>query len=143
VGFRDFPFHIELKGDKKHIIRPIEFNPRVGGGSIVDLVSAIYSVNLREIALERVLALVKSPRCFVTVVVQPDKKGKIRGYRGIDRIQREPDCVFMKKIIPEGRFINRLDMEIYLIEFCVVARNEAAARKRVREMLRWVTVDIE
>jgi hypothetical protein len=143
VGFDNSPFHIELKGSAKHGLKPIEFNPRVGGGSIGDLVASIHSVNLRELAIKTVLDKLQLNRSFVTVVVQPEKTGKVRRYAGIEKIQQQADCVFIRKLVPEGSEIDRMDREAYLVEFCVSGKTSAAAQRRAAELLTWISVDIE
>ncbi len=142
TGFSRFPFHIELKGSQDHGLKPIEFNPRVGGGSIGNLVASIHSVDLWELGIKATLDELQLNRSFVTVVVQPEKTGKVNRYRGIDRIQQQPDCVFIKKLVAEGSVIGRLDREAYLVEFCVSGRTPAAAQRRAKEFLTWVSVDI-
>jgi len=142
VGFNNAPFHIELKGSVKQGVKPVEFNPRVGGGSIADLVSSIHSVNLHELGIKTVLDKVRVSRNFVTVVVQPEKSGTVRRYRGIDKVQQQSDCVFVRKLVPEGSEIDRLDREAYLVEFCVAGKTSAAAQRRANELLSWIGVDI-
>jgi hypothetical protein len=142
LQYRNFPFHVELKGRPGKPPRPVEFNPRVGGGSIVDLVASVHSVNLRELAYASILRRFKKGRWFATMVVQPERTGVVTGYAGLERVRQQPDCVFIKEIVPPGRRICRLDMETYLIELCVVARSDQIARERAKEMLSWITVDI-
>ena len=143
VDFKGFPFHIELKGSAKRGLKPVEFNPRVGGGSIVDLVSAIHAVDLHELANKAILDRLALRRSYVTIVVQPEKTGTIRRYFGIEKVQRQSDCVFIRKLVPEGSEIDRLDRETYLAEFCVSAKTSAQAHARANEFLTWISVEIE
>jgi hypothetical protein len=143
IGLRNFPFHIELREAAEGVPKPIEVNPRTGGGSIVDLVSAIHSINLKHIGTSRLLDAVAAPRYYVTVVVQPPMPGRIAGYDGVERIRSQPDCAFIKKIVEEGREIKRTDMETYLIEFCVVGRDYDETRLRAAQLLEYISVNME
>jgi hypothetical protein len=141
LEFEHSPFHIELKGSAR--MKPVEFNPRVGGGSIADLVASIHAVNLHELGIKTVLDKVRVDRSFVTVVVQPERSGRVRRYRGIDKVQQQTDCVFVRKLVPEGGEIDRMDREAYLVEFCVSGKTCAAAQRRANELLGWIGVEIE
>ncbi len=143
ADFKAFPFHIELKGTAKRGLKPVEFNPRAGGGSIVDLVSTIHAVDLRAIGIKATLDQIRTRRCYVTVVVQPEKTGTIRRYFGLDQIQQQPDCVFVKKLVGEGSRIDRMDREAYLVEFCVSGKTANDSRKRANEFLTWISVEID
>ncbi|ADP70655.1 hypothetical protein Rvan_1396 [Rhodomicrobium vannielii ATCC 17100] len=141
LEFEHSPFHIELKGSAR--MKPVEFNPRVGGGSIADLVASIHAVNLHELGIKAVLDKVRVNRSFVTVVVQPERSGRVRRYRGIDKVRQQTDCVFVRKLVPEGGEIDRMDREAYLVEFCVSGKTCGAAQRRANELLGWIGVEIE
>ncbi|WP_127075592.1 ATP-grasp domain-containing protein [Rhodomicrobium lacus] len=143
VGFENSPFHIEVKGSGRYGMKPVEFNPRVGGGSIADLVASMHAINLHELGIRTVLDKVRVERSFVTVVVQPEKSGTVMSYRGLDKVQKQSDCVFIRKLVPEGSEIDRMDREAYLVEFCVSGKTAAAAQRRANELLGWIGVEIE
>src|SRR5262249_21359486 len=123
-------------------LRPIELNPRAGGGSINDLVFAVHTVDLRGLGTKIVLDRVSKGRCFVTVVVQPDRAGRIKRYCGVNRVPQQLGCVFGRKLVPEGSVVEGLDRESYLIEFCVVGDDIERARSRASELLSWISVDM-
>ena len=130
LDYRRLPFHIELKVDRDGKAYPIEFNPRMGGGSIVDLVENIHGTNLLEKAFRYTVSSPHPRRTFLTRVLQPKPRqtGKLKKYVGLAALLRHPSCVFVKKIVPEGAVVQAKDREVYLLETCLVG----STRKDVR-----------
>lgn len=116
--------------------KPIEFNPRMGGGSIIELVSVMNAADLQGMALSKQLAKLKLNRVLLTTVIQPRSGKRIRivEYRGLSEVERQPDVVFVKKIVQVGAIVTATDREVYLIEFCVSALTAEAAKQRARAL---------
>jgi biotin carboxylase len=143
VGLFDSPFHIELKRTPSGV-KLIEVNPRTGGGSIADLLRAIYSVNLKQFGTDSLAKAIGLANCkFATSVIQPQQLGRILKYKGIDEVRAQPDCVFLRILTPEGSTIWTLDTETYLVEFCVVGTTESSTLARCRELARLIHIEIE
>jgi hypothetical protein len=130
VQYKNRPFHIELKRDGQGTPKPIEFNPRMGGGSIMDLVSTIHGTDLLAVPLSRFLHRISKRRVFVTRVVQPERTGVLKRYEGLQYVRDQSDCVFLKRIVAPGHRIKSLRTETYLIEFCIAGVQEKVTRRR-------------
>ena len=140
-GHAGWPFHVELKEDANGTPRPVEFNPRVGGGSIPDLIQAIHGINVIDYAITTLLAD-SAERYFATTVVQPTKAGRLVEYSGLKDVASQPDCIFLKKIVEEGTSI-RLDRETYLVEYCIVGHSAAGAESRAKSLQSMIEVRID
>jgi hypothetical protein len=130
VGYRGFPFHIELKIDSGGRVFPIEFNPRMGGGSIAELVSCIHGKDLFAEALQSIVPAASQKRFYVTSVIQPKvgQTGELARYVGLAKVSRDPSCIFVKKLVAEKTVITHQDREVYLVEICVVGSSREEAR---------------
>lgn len=146
VGFKSSPFHIEIKRFYDEDVKPVEFNPRMGGGSIMDLMAVAHGIDVQGSALARLAGRAAGPRCFVTAVRQPanGEVGRVvKSYGRLKEIEKEVDCVFVRKIVAEGTRIEGSDQEVYLFEICIVGPDVDAARRRAAELLGAVTIDLE
>jgi hypothetical protein len=140
-GLEYFPFHIEMKGIDQGALRLIEFNPRAGGGSIVELVSSIKCVDIRQLGISRILSTIAKTRFLATFVLQPHKPGRLIGFSGLEKAAAQPDCVFVRPFVRRGAQL-RVDIEMYLVEVCVVGQDEASARRRAMEVANLISVSI-
>lgn len=132
LGFRGSAFHLEAVDCKERLV-PIEFNPRPGGGTIVDLVRFKHGVDLRQVALQEALSGVRKNCYAVVSVIQPHREGMFEGCKGLAKAARAIDCVFARELVAPGSKV-RLDMEFYLAEICVVGKTIEAASVRAREL---------
>lgn len=139
IGFRGQVFHLEVKvGADGTWCKPIELNPRQGGGSIRAFVRGITGIDLLQKSLHELLAGVGQTPVTVLRVVQPDgiSPGSytLKGCRGLTTLNRDDKCVYAQRFVPNGAHVNVGAQEYYLLEMGVTASTETEAIGRAREL---------
>ena len=142
---RGMPFHLEAKRTTAGTYKPIELNPRPGGGSISDLVLCTSGVDVFAEAARCMFPMISKRRTLATSVIQPKPGvvGVVRSYIGLSRLKRLPECVFVRILSPIGTRITEADREVYLVEFCVSASSARQAVLLADRLATTVRVVIE
>jgi hypothetical protein len=148
VGFRGQAFHLEMKVSADgESCKPIELNPRQGGGSIREFVRGITGVDLLQKSLHDLLSHVGQPPVTVLRVVQPEEllPGRyiLKGCEGIDAVARDHSCVYAHRYEPDGAEIRVGTREYYLLELGATAPTEAEAIDRARRLAGQVNPNLE
>ena len=126
-------FHIEARRNAEGRVYPIEFNPRAGGGSIPDLFQAIFGFDLRDEPFARFCDALVGTYHIVTRVIHAEESGTLVRYEGLKALDQEADIVFWKELCKPGSTVSS-DRECYLIEFAILGRDLACARRRAEQL---------
>jgi len=141
VGYFGQAFHLEMKYDGTGAARPIELNPRQGGGSIGDFVEAITGVNLHARTVHGLLEGRSAPNASLVLrVIQPPgdlQHGTycLEGCPGLSELQSDDSCVYARRFVDDGTLLEIGNQEHYLVEFAVgtVGEERAIAKARAIE----------
>lgn len=143
IRYRGNAFHLEVMVTRSGP-KPIELNPRQGGGSICDLVEALTGVNLRSRSLHYMLRERGRDPTLLLRVIQPSgdmAAGRYRlvGCPGFEGLRRDDKCIYARRFVDDDEVIPIGIREHYLVEFGVAERDEVEARARARRLERGVT----
>jgi hypothetical protein len=140
-GISGWAFHIEAKGNFDRI-RLVELNPRPGGGTIVDLVGLMHGCDLRQLCLNAILDGLTGKIWTGVAVIQPSQSGRLVACEGLDSVRRQPDCIFVRQLIPCGAAVSQ-EIEMYVVELGATGKTKPAATATAERLAQMIKLTIE